>query len=204
MSPILLHGETIVWAAVPVFVAVGLVFPSLLTIVTFASNRALGPILTGALGNLSPLLAVALAVLVLGEPLRPLQFVGLVVSVMGALVLSVNRTADMRDWRTWALLLPLAASVMRGIIPPVVKIGLELWPNPIAAALVAYIASSVTVLSIERVRTGRLMTNAPLVLTDQGTSCRSPGRTTANWHCSSLRTPMTRRRSGWRSVRQHS
>ena len=36
----------------------------------------------------------------------------------------------MRDWRTWALLLPLGASVMRGIIPPIIKVGLEIWPSP--------------------------------------------------------------------------
>ena len=52
-------------------------FPAVLTILTFASNRALGPVVTGALGNLSPLLSVAVAVLLLHEPLRALQFAGL-------------------------------------------------------------------------------------------------------------------------------
>jgi drug/metabolite transporter (DMT)-like permease len=74
LSPILLRGETIVWQAVPIFAAVGLVFPVLLTLLTFASNRALGPVAASALGNLSPLFSVAIAVLVLLEPLRPLQF----------------------------------------------------------------------------------------------------------------------------------
>ena len=130
LSPILLRGQTIVWRAVPIFVAVGLVFPAVLTILTFASNRALGPVVTGALGNLSPLLSVAVAVLLLHEPLRALQFAGLVVAVLGVLTITVTRTDDMRDWRTWALLLPLGASVMRGIIPPIIKVGLEIWPNP--------------------------------------------------------------------------
>ncbi len=162
LSPILLRGESIVWAAVPVFAAVGLVFPVVLTIVTFASNRALGPIVTGALGNLSPLLSVAIAVVLLAEPLRFPQFAGLVMSVTGALILTINRTADVRSWRTWALLLPLGASVLRGVVPPVIKVGLELWPNPMAAGLVAYIVSTVTALTIERIRTGRFMTQAPL------------------------------------------
>ena len=100
--------------------------------------------------------------LVLHEPLRPLQLAGLLISVTGALVVTVNRTADMRDWRTWALLLPLAASLLRGVIPPIIKIGLEIWPNPFAGGLVAYIVSTLTVLTIERVRTGRFMTQAPL------------------------------------------
>jgi drug/metabolite transporter (DMT)-like permease len=162
LSPILLRGETIVWHAVPIFVAVGLVFPAVLTIMTFASNRALGPVVTGALGNLSPLLSVAVAVVLLHEPLRVLQFGGLMVTVLGVLTITVTRTDDMRDWRTWALLLPLGASAMRGIIPPVIKIGLETWPSPIAAGLTGYIVSTLTVLTVERIRTGRFMVQAPL------------------------------------------
>ena len=162
ISPILLYGETIVWHAVPIFIAVGLVFPAVLTIITFASNRALGPVVTGALGNLSPLLSVAVAVLLLHEPLRPLQFGGLMVAVLGVLVITVTRTDDMRDWRTWALLLPLGASVMRGFIPPIIKVGLEIWPSPIAAGLTGYIVSTLTVLTVERIRTGRFIVRAPL------------------------------------------
>ena len=134
----------------------------MLTIITFASNRALGPVVTGALGNLSPLLSVAVAVVLLHEPLRALQFGGLMVTVLGVLTITVTRTDDMRDWRTWALLLPLGASVVRGIIPPVIKIGLEVWPSPIAAGLTGYIVSTLTVLTVERIRTGRFMVQAPL------------------------------------------
>src|ERR1043165_2965236 len=90
LSPILLRGETIVWHAVPIFMAVGLVFPAVLTILTFASNRALGPVVTGALGNLSPLLSVAVAVILLHEPLRLLQFIGLMVSVAGVFAITVT------------------------------------------------------------------------------------------------------------------
>ena len=129
---------------------------------TFASNRALGPVVTGALGNLSPLLSVAVAVILLHEPLRALQFGGLMVTVLGVLTITVTRTDDMRDWRTWALLLPLGASAMRGIIPPVIKIGLKAWPRPIAAGLTGYIVSTLRVLTVERIRTGRFMVQAPL------------------------------------------
>jgi len=162
ISPMLLRGEIIAWHAVPIFAAVGLIFPAVLTILTFASNRALGPVVTGALGNLSPLLSVAVAVLLLHEPLRLLQFAGLMVAVLGVLTITITRTADMRDWRTWALLLPLGASVLRGVIPPVIKVGLEIWPNPIAAGLTGYIFSTLTVLAVERVRNGRFIAQGPL------------------------------------------
>jgi drug/metabolite transporter (DMT)-like permease len=161
LSPFLLHGQSIEWHAVPIFAAVGLVFPAALTMLTFASNRSLGPVVTGALGNLSPLLSVAVAVVVLHEPLRALQFAGLMVAMLGVFTITVTRTDDMRDWRTWALLLPLGASVVRGVIPPVIKVGLEIWPNPIAAGLTGYIFSTMTVLAVERLRTGRFIVNAP-------------------------------------------
>jgi len=159
-SPILLHGEPIVWPAVPIFAAVGLVFPALLTLLTFASNRALGPVATSALGNLSPLFAVALAVVVLHEPLRPLQVVGLVVAIAGVLIITITRTDTMRDWRTWALLLPLGAALMRGVVPPVIKVGLHIWPNPVGASLTGYIFSSLTVLMVERIRNGSFVVKA--------------------------------------------
>jgi drug/metabolite transporter (DMT)-like permease len=161
-SPILLAGETIVWSAVPIFAAVGLVFPALLTLFTFAGNRALGPVVTASLGNISPLFAVLLAVVLLGEPLRVWQFAGLLLILAGVFVITVTRTQDMRNWRTWALLLPLAAAVLRGVIPPVIKIGLDMWPSPLAAGLTGYIFSSITVLAVERFRNGRFIVQAPV------------------------------------------
>jgi len=161
-SPFLLHGEAIVWSAVPIFAAVGLVFPALLTLITFSSSRALGPVVTASLGNIAPLFSVLLAVVLLGEPLRLWQFAGLLTIVAGVLVITVTRTQDIRNWRTWALLLPLGAAVLRGIIPPVIKIGLEMWPSPLAAGLTGYILSTVTVLMVGRVRNGRFMVQGPL------------------------------------------
>jgi drug/metabolite transporter (DMT)-like permease len=128
LSPLLLAGEPVVWRGVPVFAAIGLVFPALLTLMTFASNRALGPVVTSTLGNLAPLFSVALAILVLQEPLRGLQFAGLVVAVGGAVIITVTRPRDFGSWRTWALLLPLGGAVLRGVIPPVVKLGSRSGP----------------------------------------------------------------------------
>jgi drug/metabolite transporter (DMT)-like permease len=162
ISPFLLRGETIVWAAVPIFAVVGLVFPAAVTLLSFASNRSLGPVVTSALGNLAPLFSVALAIAILHEPLRFVQLVGLVTAVLGVFIITVTRTADMRDWRTWALLLPLTAALLRGIIPPFIKIGLEIWPSPIAAGLTGYIFSTITVLVVERVRNGHFIVRGPL------------------------------------------
>jgi drug/metabolite transporter (DMT)-like permease len=161
-APLLLRGETIVWSAVPIFAAVGLVFPAVLTLLTFEGNRLLGPVITGALGNLSPLFAVALAVLLLGEPLRQLQFAGLLVIVAGVLIITVTRPQDVRNWRHWTLLLPLAAAALRGLMQPTIKLGLELWPSPIAAGLTGYIVSALVVLIFARIKTGHFIADAPM------------------------------------------
>ncbi len=62
LSPLILRSEPVVWQGLPIFIAIGLFFPASLTLLTFASNRALGPVVTSTLGNLAPLFAVSLAV----------------------------------------------------------------------------------------------------------------------------------------------
>jgi drug/metabolite transporter (DMT)-like permease len=154
LSPLLLSGEPVVWRGLPIFAAIGLVFPAMLTFLTFASNRALGPVVTSTLGNLAPVFAVALAVVLLHEPLQTLQLAGLVVAVIGAVIITVTRPRDLGDWRSWALLLPLGGAFVRGVIPPIVKLGLEIWPSPLWACLIGYVMSSVVVLTVQRIRKG--------------------------------------------------
>ena len=70
------------------------------------------------------------------------------------------RSYGAKDWRTWALLLPLGAAALRGLVPPVIKLGLDLWPSPIAAGLVGYIMSTVTVVTVEKIRNGSFIAKA--------------------------------------------
>jgi drug/metabolite transporter (DMT)-like permease len=161
LSPLLLAGEPVIWQGLPIFVAIGLVFPALLTLLTFASNRALGPVVTSTLGNLAPLFAVALAVILLHEPLHALQFAGLVIAVAGAVIITITRPRDLGGWRSWALLLPLGGALLRGVVPPIVKLGLEIWPSPLWACLIGYVMSSLVVLTVQRVRKGSFAVNAP-------------------------------------------
>ena len=130
LSPLILQGEPVVWRGLPIFIAIGLFFPASLTLLTFASNRALGPVITSTLGNLAPLFAVATAVILLHEPLHPPQLLGLVVAVAGAAIITVTRPRDLGHWRSWALLLPLASALVRGVVPPIVKLGLDGLAEP--------------------------------------------------------------------------
>ena len=162
VTPIALRDATIVWEAVPIFAAVGLMFPGTVTLLTFAANHALGPVMTGALGNLAPLFAVALAVAFLGEPLHPLQLAGLIVTVAGIVLLTAPRHDDVHRRLSWYLLLPLAAAALRGITQATIKLGLEMWPSPLAAAMVGYMVSTVVVLTAVKLRTGRFVPDAPV------------------------------------------
>ena len=56
----------------------------------------------------------------------------------------------------------IGAAVLRGVVPPVIKIGLEIWPNPIAACLTGYVFSTLTVLMVERARNGRFIARGPI------------------------------------------
>ena len=161
LSPLVLQGEPVVWRGLPIFIAIGLFFPAALTFLTFASNRALGPVITSTLGNLAPLFAVTFAVTLLHEPLRSLQFAGLMLAVIGAAIITVTRPRDLGHWRSWALLLPLGGAVVRGVVPPIAKLGLEIWPSPLWASLIGYIMSSLVVLTVQRIRKGSFVVEGP-------------------------------------------
>ncbi len=94
ISPVALADSAVAWNAVLIFAAVGLLYPGAATLLTFAANRALGPVITGTLGNLAPLFAVALAFVMLGEPLRPAQLGGLVAIVAGVVLLTAARADE--------------------------------------------------------------------------------------------------------------
>lgn len=161
-APLALADGRVSWAAVPIFAAVGLVFPGLVTLLTFEANRLLGPVVTGTLGNLTPLFAVALAVVMLGEPLRPGPLGGLLVIVAGVVIMTSSGRAETARWRSWYLLLPLIGAAIRGFVQPAIKLGLEIWPSPFGAALTGYVVSSVIVIAATRWRTGRFAASAPI------------------------------------------
>ena len=154
-APIGLAGTTPTWTALPIFAAVGLVFPAAATLITFEANRRLGPVITGSLGNLAPVFAVLLAFVLLGEPLRLGQMLGLAIILAGVLVLTGLRAGPSAGWASWYLVLPLVTAALRGFIQPVIKLGLAMWPSPFAAVLVGYLVSSAVVVTALRLRTGR-------------------------------------------------
>ena len=127
------------------FAGIGLFYPAVVTILTFEAARWLGPNITAALGNLAPVVAVVAGVVWLGETLGARQIAGIAVLVAGITLLTTKRgAAGGPSWPAWAIVLPLTASMLRGLAQPILKIGFSWWPNPRVATLLCY-ASSATV-----------------------------------------------------------
>ncbi len=137
------------WRGAAVFAAVGLVFPVAVTRLTFEANRRLGPNLAGALGNLAPLFAVFGALLLLAQVPSPAHAAGLAAIAAGIAVMSLAR-GTARGWPLAAILLPLAAAAIRGLVQPVTQWGLAFWPSPLVAAAIGYAVSAIVVLATIR------------------------------------------------------
>ncbi len=131
-----------------IFVLVGLLFPATVTLLTFEANRRMGPSVSGALSNLTPLFAVVVAAFLFNEVPRPLQALGIAMIVIGVITLSINRDWLGTRWHFGAILLPIGIAGIRGLTHPITKLGLALWPSPFAAVLIGYLMSSLVVTGV--------------------------------------------------------
>jgi drug/metabolite transporter (DMT)-like permease len=141
--------------AVGLFALAGLLFPAAVTLMNYGATRRIGPNLTGALGNLAPLCAVFIAFVLLGETPRASQLAAMAVILFGVALLFGNPFRRGAKAIDWAVSLPLLAALVRGLVQPVVKLGLAAWPNPFAATLLAYLISAAVLISAGLLREGR-------------------------------------------------
>jgi len=140
LSPFLLDLTAWHAGALALFALVGLFYPAIVTLLTYESNRQLGPTLTGAVSCTAPVFAVLTAVLFLDERLTwPLAAGGAV--VVAGLMLLMTR-APLKNAPGWRLVLPLSGAALRGIAQMLTKLGLVLWPSPFTAVLVGYTTSA--------------------------------------------------------------
>ncbi|WP_341894908.1 DMT family transporter [Ferrovibrio terrae] len=143
-DPAAWHSEAALYFALS-----GMLFPAAVTLLGFEANRRVGPVLTASIGNLSPVFAVALAAILLGELPRPLQWIGLLVIAAGLLVLlRAPRTAGTVHGPLWlAMGCAVLGAAIRGFVQPIAKLGLALWPDPLAAAAIGYVVSVTMIFS---------------------------------------------------------
>ena len=153
LAPFFVHPGDSDLKAVALFACVGLVFPGAAALLNFESNRLMGPNIAGALSSLTPVFAVFLAIVMLGERIRVPQLLGMASLVIGiSLMYRVHVSLSARS--LWLMALPMTSSAIRGVIQPVAKLGFAWWPNPIAAVVVSYTVSSAVLIVAALVRAG--------------------------------------------------
>ena len=84
-----------------------------------------------------------------------LVILAIAVILFGVALLFGNPFAAGAKAIDWAVSLPLLAALIRGLVQPVVKLGLAAWPNPFAATLLAYLVSATVLISAGLLREGR-------------------------------------------------
>ena len=132
--------------AVVLFAGIGLFFPGAAALLNFESNRLMGPNIAGALSSMTPVLATVVAIVILGERVSGPRLLGLTAIVVGiGLMYRVHVNLSGRSFLLMTQ--PLAAAAIRGIVQPIVKMGLEWWPSPIAAVVVGYTVSSMVLIA---------------------------------------------------------
>lgn len=135
-------------SAVLLFAIAGLVQPALSVTLATEGIKKLGPTLSAGLAATTPLFAILLAILFLGEALTGPLAVGTAAVIVGIIISTTDRKRNiMHSWPLWALLLPLGAAFFRGSSITLVKAGLEDIPSPFFAVFVTYTVSIVIVFS---------------------------------------------------------
>lgn len=145
LTPVTVDFTSLDWRAVAIFGVAGVFYPAFVSILNFVSNRALGPNLTGGLGNLSPIFAIGLAIILLGELPSLLQWLGVAAVCAGLVFLALDRARRIPSTNLRLLMLPLVGAFLRGAVQPVVKLGFLFWPSAFGAALIAYMMSSLVI-----------------------------------------------------------
>ena len=148
LAPFFLVPSTLTTAPAGWFALAGLIVPSLSMTFQTMSVRLIGPGLTAGLASTSPVFAIVLAVIVLGEMVTPRILAGtaIVVGSIGFIALRSRRVGA--SWPVWAVAIPLGAAFTRGLSHNVIKIGLNDLPSPMTAALVGATTSLVVLLAI--------------------------------------------------------
>lgn len=136
VSPFFVNYEWFKEPIVFIFVITGILFPASSQTAQIFSVQRLGPTLTSAFGALAPIFAVIPSVLILGEAFNLQTGLGLAL-IVSAMIYSTTGSGKIpRNWPIWVLVLPLGASLARGITQPFTKLGLLEIPSPIFATMV--------------------------------------------------------------------
>ncbi len=156
------------WLAAPVFVettnwwttatflfaASGLLRPTLSVSLWTHGIRLLGPTLNSGIGAIGPIFTAIAAYVIVGEQMTVSIAIGTAAVVAGIFVASFHGKSSVKSWPWWAILLPMAAELLRAIAHSITKVGFDEVPDPFFAALMATTVGAVA-LSIRFLVEGR-------------------------------------------------
>lgn len=151
-APFAIEWSALHLSAMVIFALVGMVYPAVVTLLTFRANEELGPTMTSAISGTAPLFALLAAGLFLGEHIPPQAAIAATGVALGVALLSWKPGAVRAGFTGQSLLWPIAGAVLRGLAQTGAKAGLLLWPNPFAASVIGYVVSSATVIGADRLR----------------------------------------------------
>lgn len=153
LSPLHLEPATLLTPPVAYFAVAGLIVPSVSITFSTLSVKTIGPGLTAGLAATSPVFAMVIAVVFLGEVVTGSILLGTLIVMAGIMLIAGFRGRIAGSWPLWALSLPLVAALTRGISHPLLKLGLTDLPSPLTAGLVST-SVSLFVLALVRLFSG--------------------------------------------------
>lgn len=154
LTPFFMRPATLLSEGTLYFIAIGFIVPALSITVTTMSVKRIGPGLTSGLAATSPVFAMSIAILFLGETVTLRILAGTAIVIGGIMMIAFRSKIRGVNWPLWALGLPLLAALTRGIAHPLTKKGFETLPSPLTAALISSCVS-LMVLSAVHVATGQ-------------------------------------------------
>jgi len=158
LSPLFLVPETLLSPSAGLFALAGLIVPAASISLTTLSVKMIGPGLTAGLASTSPVFAMVLAVIFLGELVSAPILIGTGIVIAGIMLIAFRSKTEGMTWPLWAIALPLLAALTRGITHPLIKYALTGLPSPMTAALISSTVSLVVLAIAHRFAGGSLPT----------------------------------------------
>jgi uncharacterized membrane protein len=150
-APLSLLATTAIWP----FAIAGLLAPGLARLLVYIGIDRVGAARASAISPVGPFSAIILAVVFLGERPSGSLLAGAFCIVAGTVLLSQQERGG-RAWRRRDLIFPLLGAMGFGFRDVISRWGLETFPHPTVAAVVATMASAVLITAFAQQRRGEL------------------------------------------------
>lgn len=137
LSPLIIDPAWFWHPSTLVFAGVGIFFPAMGQYLQIAGVGLVGPSLTASLSAFTPVFAIVLGIVWLGEAPALQGWIGLAMTIAGLVLATWSPQGIKRGWPLWALLAPLGAAAVRGVAQPSLKYGMQDLPSPFFALLLS-------------------------------------------------------------------